>query len=176
MKLIPYLSLGSLVLVTGNRDITQEVIQELIAELAVQGPIRCLIGGNRLEPDDLARSIRRITHEIYKPLEHIYLSRAFTCYQMVELLQETAVSPIPTLVLNLLATFSDESVDDLEAERLLHKCIFQLHRLSLNNRVAISAHKQPNRENLLQILQQQMDKVLEFDSENQELAEQLTLF
>jgi hypothetical protein len=48
----------------------------------------------------------------------VRLSRAFTCYQMLALLAETPAGGPPTLVLDLLDTFYDESVPLHESRRL----------------------------------------------------------
>jgi len=73
-------------------------------------------------------------------LARISLARAFTCYQMLTLLSETpAISQQPTLVLDLLATFYDESVRADEALRLLESCLADLRRLSAQAPVVVSA-------------------------------------
>jgi hypothetical protein len=58
---------------------------------------------------------------------------------MVALLNQTQAQPIPTLVLDLLSTFYDESVPAVESRRLLQACIGQLQRLNNRAPVAISA-------------------------------------
>jgi hypothetical protein len=73
-------------------------------------------------------------------LARITLARAFTCYQMLTLLSETPAIPHqPTLALDLLATFYDESVPAAEALRLLERCLVDLRRLSAQAPVVVSA-------------------------------------
>jgi hypothetical protein len=96
------------------------------------------------------------------------LARAFTCYQMLTLLDEypdtsghpsteevvslerilqeqepegrqTAyLLPPPTLVLDLLATFYDENVSLVESRRLLELCINHLNRMAARAPLAVS--------------------------------------
>jgi hypothetical protein len=73
-------------------------------------------------------------------LARITLARAFTCYQMLTLLRETpTISRQPTLALDLLATFYDESVRAADALHLLVNCLVDLRRLSAQAPVVVSA-------------------------------------
>ena len=103
---------------------------DLAAQLAAHGPLRVLDGGNQFNVYPVARSIRRHTPDLNAALQRIFLSRAFTCYQMAVMLNETAAAPVPTLALDLLATFYDENVTLIESQRLLRGCLDQLHRMS----------------------------------------------
>ena len=79
-------------------------------------------------------------HTLKQALARITLARAFTCYQMLTLLSETPAIPNqPTLALDLLATFYDESVPAAEALRLLERCLADLRRLSTQAPVVVSA-------------------------------------
>jgi len=79
-------------------------------------------------------------HTLKQALAHITLARAFTCYQMLTLLSETPAIPHqPTLALDLLATFYDESVPAAEALRLLERCLADLRRLSAQAPMVVSA-------------------------------------
>lgn len=136
MSLLPELSTavatevatGELGLVIGPRAERMQML-ELSAILALRGRVRVLDGGNSYNALYVARYIRRHAVQLNETLNRIQVARAFTCYQMVTLLQETAVSCTPTLVLDLLATFGDESIDLNESVRLLRLAIVQLQRL-----------------------------------------------
>jgi len=114
---------------------------DLAAELAAHGPLRVLDGGNQFNVYPVARAIRRQTPDLNAALQRIILSRAFTCYQMVVMLDEAAAAPfsVPTLALDLLATFYDENVTLVESQRLLQGCLGQLKRLSQRVPVIVSA-------------------------------------
>ena len=94
--------------------------------LAERSPLTVLDGGNRFNAYLVARGARGQT----ELLERITVSRAFTCYQMLTLLETTPCLPRPILALDLLNTFYDESVRVHERRRLLTGCIAHLDRLS----------------------------------------------
>lgn len=127
---------------------------ELSAVLAQRGPVRVLDGGNSYNALYVARYIRRHTVQLNEALNRIVVARAFTCYQVVTLLQQTAVSPAPTLVLDLLATFGDESIDVSESVRLLRLALIQLQRLCRLAPVVVSLQplRQPERAILMELV------------------------
>jgi len=116
---------------------------ELSARLALNGAVRVLDGGNSYNALYVARYIRRHTVRLDETLNRISVARAFTCYQIVTLLGETAVSTAPTLVLDLLATFGDESIDLRESIRLLRLALAQLQRLCRLAPVVVSIRPFP---------------------------------
>jgi hypothetical protein len=133
--------------------------------LAERSPLTVLDGGNRFNAYLVARGARGQTDL----LERITVSRAFTCYQMLTLLESTpaplaSCQPVPAqarpgrdcaraagsrpaalpprliLVLDLLNTFYDESVRVHERRRLLTGCIAHLDRLSRPAGGAVTVH------------------------------------
>ena len=142
MSLLPDLNPGQISLVIGPRA-ERTMMLELSAQLALRGPVRVLDGGNSYNALYVSRYIRRHTVQLNETLNRTTVARAFTCYQVVSLLAETAVSPHPTLILDLLATFYDESVDIQEAHRLLREAVSQLHRLRCLAPVIISLRPTP---------------------------------
>ena len=131
---------------------------DLIARLACRGALRLLDGGNRF---DVYRCNLAVGHALGgqtaalpSVLERIHLSRAFTCYQLVALMKETPTQQVPTLVLDLLATFYDENVSTTESLRLLRICLAHLQRLNRLAPVAISVRPGPpeSRPELLDVL------------------------
>lgn len=158
---------GELGLVLGPRAERLHML-ELSAVLAQRGAVRVLDGGNSYNALYVARYIRRHTVQMEAALNRIAVARAFTCYQMVTLLQETActeqlnavelaevaVSPAPTLILDLLATFGDESIDVGESVRLLRLALIQLQRLCRLAPVIVSLQplRQPERAVLTELV------------------------
>jgi hypothetical protein len=135
------------------------IMLDLIARLACRGPLRLLDGGNCFDVyrcnQAIARTLQGQKDQLPAVLERIQLARAFTCYQMVALLKQTSDRPIPTLVLDLLSTFYDESVPRAESRRLLQGCIVQVQRLNNLAPVAISVRPglPGSRPELLEVLQ-----------------------
>jgi hypothetical protein len=116
-----------------------ELVNALIARLACAGPLLVLDGGNCFQAHRLARLLRRHTPHLQAALSNIHIARAFTCYQVVALLAETPALPVPTLVLDLLSTFHDESVPLRERRRLLESSLLELRRLSSRAPTLVSA-------------------------------------
>jgi hypothetical protein len=133
---------------------------DLVARLVQRGPVYVIDGNNRFNAYLCSRAIARLLQptEAQAPAPHsvvsselarreslgsalarVYVARAFTCYQMLTLLGETPASTKPTLVLDFLATFYDESVSTVEAQRLLKDCVVHLQRLSALAPVLASA-------------------------------------
>jgi len=147
-------------LITGERAFTRQRMHALIVALALENPVRLLIGGNRYNHYGINYAIAAASPHYEQILnEHIFLSRAETCYQMVELLIQTKAAPNPTLVLDLLTTFYDESAPDREVNQLLFDAILQLRRLSQQAPVVVSAHSGQNRPRLLKALVNTADQV-----------------
>ena len=66
------------------------------ARLAVHAPLRVLDGGNQFNAREVARLLRsQNAPDVYAALERIRVARAFTCYQMLALLEQTLRSLIP---------------------------------------------------------------------------------
>jgi hypothetical protein len=137
-------------LVVGPRSLNTALLTA-IARLGEGGPVRVLDGGNRFNAYVVARAARGQP----EVLNRITVSRAFTCYQVLSLLESTPaiqVSPAPPargtdqqaplrlVALDLLNTFYDESVRVGERLRLLQACILHLERLAGTGGNAISVH------------------------------------
>ena len=116
----------------------QEFMLSLIAALAVERPLMVLDTNNQFDAYRVARLIRRQTTDLDPVLDHVFVARAFTCYQVVALFEQAASTPMPHVVLDLLATFDDESVSLEESHRLLQHVLGRAHLLSQHVPVIIS--------------------------------------
>lgn len=112
---------------------------EGIAQFALRSPLVVLDGGNTFQGYALARALYRRApqNEAAAALRRVLLARVFTCYQMTTLLSEAALPIQPTLVLDFLSTFYDQSVRAAERQRLLTLCIRRLQILSRQAPVAV---------------------------------------
>ena len=150
-----------LVLVTAPKAANAQMLA-LTARLAHVGAVRVLDGGNSFDAYAIARTLRSLTPHVETTLAQINVQRAFTCYQMLTLLAETPPTPIPTLVLDALSTFHDESVPLPERFRLLRACVQHLQRLSRAGPVVVSTRPPgtlPESARLLEIVQEKCDLV-----------------
>ena len=129
-----------------GRHAAAERLIELAAQLALRGPLLVLDCGNRANPQTLAHSLRRYTNDPVGALQRVESARAFTCYQVVTLLEQTALRPLhkPVLIFDLLTTFYDESVSYREGRRLLEYAIGQIQAIHRHVPVVASAAPPPN--------------------------------
>lgn len=138
MEKLPTLHRGRIHLILADLPIRRELVNAAIARLAFAGPLLVLDGGNSFQAHRIARLLRSQTEDLNAVLNNIVVARAFTCYQVVSLLENTPATPVPTLVLELLDTFRDENVRLDERRRLLAKTIAHLRRLSSRAPLAVS--------------------------------------
>ena len=114
----------------------------LLTLVAARGqPTRTFDGGNCFDGYFVARLARRLDPDPYAVLDRIRLSRAFTCFQLAELVEKAPAERAPLFVLQLLDTFYDESVPLPEAERLLAGSLSHLKRLAQLGPVIVGAQE-----------------------------------
>jgi len=134
---LPYA--GGLLLIFGAHG-GAPLMLDLAARLSVCGPVRLVDCGNRSNMYRVARTLRALTADPVTVLRQIQLSRAFTCYQVVTLLEKIASGKgTPVLVLDLLATFMDESVQASESGHLFERALQCLLAVSAHSPVVVSA-------------------------------------
>jgi len=126
---------GGWILLVGPRSLNPTML-DAVARLGQRTPVRVLDGGNRFNAYIVARAARGRP----ETLDRISVSRAFTCYQVLSLLESTPATQVPFIVLDLLNTFYDESVQVGERKRLLRVCITHLERLEVAAAGAVSVH------------------------------------
>jgi hypothetical protein len=131
--------LGSYRVVSAPRS-AMRLLLELAARLALASSVRVLDCGNCFNVYTVAQVLHQHTMDTTEALQRIRVSRAFTCYQVTTLLESASQDATPTLVLDLLATFLDESVSLGERRRLLDRNIAALRRLSRQGGVLVSIH------------------------------------
>jgi hypothetical protein len=159
----PDLRPGRLVALLAPHAASQAMLL-LAARLAQRGPLRVLDGGNRFNAYTVARALRRLDSARYlDALGRIQVQRAFTFYQVAALLESLPVEAVPTLVVDFLDTFYDESASQAERRRLLKSCMAHLRRLSQAAVVVVSIRpprpSQPDPGKLLEIVQAGADLV-----------------
>jgi hypothetical protein len=147
MKLPPVLQPNKMIVIC-SPSAAREQIAALIAELALCSAVTVLDGGNRFPAYQIMRMLRRRTPNILPTANRVFLRRAFTCHQMLALLESTPSLAQPYLILDLLATFCDENVPTAEVSRLLDRCLAQLDRLRMGAPVIVSLAPFPQGERL----------------------------
>jgi hypothetical protein len=146
---------------------------DLAARLSLDGPLYLLDCGNRSNMYRVAKTLRTLTNDPVAVLKNIHLSRAFTCYQVVALLEKLSHNReavgVPVLVLDLLATFMDESVKADESRMLFDIAMQRLQELSCTAPVVVSAKP------LLSISSPRLDLLGQLKSQAFEVWEEDTL-
>ncbi|MBF8255731.1 MAG: hypothetical protein HW375_638 [Anaerolineales bacterium] len=95
----------------------------------------------RRPPDRASHSASHPGGDPYDILDRMHLSRAFTCFQLAELIENAPAGPEPLFVLDLLATFYDESVPLRDSERLLATTLTHLRRLAAVGPVVVGGRE-----------------------------------
>ncbi len=149
-------------LAIGPHALSERMLQ-LISALALRQTVTVLDCGNRSNMYAVARLIRPFTSDPVSVMNNIRLSRAFTCYQVLAMIQATAKKPPqePLVLLDLLATFLDEDVELKGSQRLLTHSLDLLEEMSHFAPVVISTRPIPaiaeNRSVLLEQLKASVD-------------------
>jgi hypothetical protein len=123
-----------------------EPVTQMIAELALRGPVTVLDGGNRFPAFRLLRLLRLRSPDPAATARSICIRRAFTCYQVLALLEAIPTLPHPCFLLDPLSTFYDEQVPEIEAERLLAGCLYQMERLRQSAPLLVAISPAPTSE------------------------------
>jgi len=137
MELLTTLQHNQILVVCAPRA-ASERMSTLAAGLALRGRLTILDGGNRFAPYQVTRLLRQRTVDVAAAAKRLFIRRAFTCYQMLALLENTPPLKQPYLILDLLATFYDDNVHLHEAQRLLDLCLNYIERLAASAPVVIA--------------------------------------
>jgi hypothetical protein len=131
-------------------ETTARTLLAVATTLAGHGqPVRIFDGGNRFDGYFVARLARQLVGSLHPRLPadphvllgRIRLSRAFTCFQLAELIENAPACPEPLFVLEMLSTFYDESVPLGDSERLLTVTLAHLKRLAAAGPVIVGARE-----------------------------------
>ena len=127
------------VVITEGRETAR--ITELIGSLAMRGSLYLMAGSDWIPAYALTRMVRRQTPHVRQVLDGLRLARAFTCYQMRELLESAPPDRDPLLVLDIMSTFFDQDIPVETRARVFGQCCRQLQRLAVYRPVAVIAQK-----------------------------------
>jgi hypothetical protein len=118
-----------------------EGVTELFAALAMRGSFYAIAGGEWLPTYALIHSIRRRTLEVKQVLDRVRLARPFTCYQLLDLLEETRPEHDPLLILDFLHHFHNADIQPFVRQRILEQCCRHLQRLALSRPLIVLVQK-----------------------------------
>ena len=110
-----------------------------ITAAAQRGPLSLIAASEWLPSYNVARAIRQETVDVERVLANVRLARAFTCYQLLDLLESTRGDGAPILALDFLHTFFSPDIPLPVRIRTLQACCRNLRRLSLRQPVTVFA-------------------------------------
>jgi hypothetical protein len=140
---------GKIGLLYGSAPLTRFALYSITVAAVARHDVWVLDGGNSFDAYFVARLARQWHHAPESILARIHLSRAFTCYQMNELITRrlsTAIRPFPpaTIVcLGFLETFCDEDVPMADAVRLLKSVLARLTELAHQGHTIFVTTREP---------------------------------
>jgi hypothetical protein len=111
-------------------DLPVFVVNDLIVRCAMDDLVWILDAGNCFDPYRIIRQIRRQTPLVKSILGRIRIARAFTCFQVVSLLEQTQIFEGSVFLPRLLTTFADEMIPLHDRLRLLRHVDHQITRLN----------------------------------------------
>ncbi len=152
---------GQIYLVAGNGRSIWPHAQMIADVLGILGPLRIILGGNHYTLDHLPVLLGRRVIDIYTILNQIKVSRAETCYQMLDALKNTPSDKTPLIVMELLSSFYDQNLSNEEVAGVLQSCVVALIHLSQTTPIIITADPDARRPQLVEQLYQLADGVVE---------------
>jgi hypothetical protein len=124
------------------------------------GNVVFIDGGNTFKPNHIARLARLHELDPKQTLGQIYLSRAFTAYQMTALILEKLKETVKrynaklVIISDIAGFFLDKDVPEYEAHRVYSQVMAYLSNFAKENNVALIAtyppHKESKRNDFLQ--------------------------
>jgi hypothetical protein len=111
-------------------------IAEVIAAMALNGSFSIVTGSERIPSYEVTLLLDDDVCDIKAILNRIHLRRAFTCYQLVDVLKSTPPISEPLLILDFLYPF----YEDVPIERRINRfdqCMEQLERLSVSRPIGM---------------------------------------
>jgi hypothetical protein len=155
-----------------------EGITELFAALAMRGSFYAIAGGEWIPTYALVQSIRRKTPEVQQVLGRVRLARPFTCYQVLDLLEEVRPESDPILVLDFLHHFYNPDIQPDVRRRVLENCCRHLQRLALSRPLIVFVEQMRTEEygTFLPLVAAAADEILQTDEMPEAEDPQLSFF
>ena len=138
-----------LFLIIAPPEMAKGLLADIIAKFAQAEPVMVLDGGNSFNSYRIAHLVRLrgLGHKL--ALANIQVARAFSCQQMLALLEKTPTDGSPKVILNFLSTFSDDGLDVAERSHIFTQCLDRMRSLSRSAQVFISVCP-PNADQVLE--------------------------
>jgi hypothetical protein len=152
---------GQIYLIAGNGRSIWPHTQMIADVLGTLGPLRIILGGNRYTLEYLPVLLGRRVIDIYTILNQIKVSRAETCYQMLDALKRNPADKTPLIVMELLSSFYDQNLSNEEVAGVLQSCVVALIHLSQTTPIILTADPDARRPQLIEQLYKLADGIVE---------------
>ena len=138
-----------------------DALARFIAQLALRGAVTVLDGGNCFPGYRLLQYLRLQVPDPGPAARRVIVRRAFTCHQVLALLEGTPSLPEPHILLDPLSSFEDEQVPLPEARRLWDDCMRHIARFQAAAPVlaALAPPRQPGRADFAERLIARADRL-----------------
>ncbi len=157
---------------------TRGQIAELIATMAMREPLSIVAGSEWLPMYEVARHLSYQTNEFKAVMDRVHLARAFTCYQLLDILNNTPPIPEPLLMINFLHPFYEVDVPPEVRARVLDTCVRRLDNLSYTRPIGVIVQHMEGDgyETYLPVISAIADRILPLTNLEEEPASQLRMF
>jgi hypothetical protein len=155
-----------------------EGITQLFAEFALRGSFYAIAGGEWLPTYALVQSVQRRTTEVQRVLGRVRLARPFTCYQVLDLLEDIRPERDPVLILDFLHHFYNPDIQPPVRRRVLEQCCRHLQRLALQRPLMVFVQRLETEEyrQFFSLVAAAADEVLQLDTMPKAEDVQLSFF
>jgi len=119
----------------------RDPLAELVAALALCGPLQLVAASDWCSREWLEHSLRRRIENIDQVLGHVRLARAISCYQLADWLAWARPEDEPLLVLDFLQPFYDPAVPATTRFRMFRQSCLHLARLAWHKPVGVTVQQ-----------------------------------
>jgi hypothetical protein len=166
---------GKVFLLYGERPIFQLSMQMAAHAMADGNSLAVVDGCNRFDVHTLSRFARTRKIDPNKFLNHIFISRGFTCYQMEQAITHKLPSFLSTihshtaLIFGLLDTFYDEQASLREVQQILQRLLVSFQKMKTTGASLLLVCLErtvapPERNQLFATLKKGVDRVYKLDT------------
>jgi hypothetical protein len=138
-----FISASNRLIVIQNNNWGKQEYSRLVSAMAIHGPAMVLAGSDWVPGYTMVREIRRQTKNVKQVLERLDLARAFTCYQLLDLLTNQSENAKPLLVMDFLHNFYDSDIPMDVRMRTYKKCVEKLQASAKTRPVAVIVRFSP---------------------------------
>ena len=113
----------ALIALVANWDLLNEAMHDVAFKLALAGEFRVVVGGNRFSFYRFPLYLGARLFRLRELMDNFLVSRAKTCFQMLDTLEHLDFDGTPLLVMDFLHSFDEDGLTTRELNRVLSDCL-----------------------------------------------------